>query len=71
MVEEMFPLKCGIEELTSFIDRSATHTDGWISFYWGKTAEQLRSKEAPTLGEAITAAWLEEFKLIGTRLATK
>lgn len=68
VIEEMFPLKCSAEELTEFIDRSSTHADGWISFYWGKTAEQLRSKDQPSLGEAITADWLEKFELMSHKI---
>jgi hypothetical protein len=61
IIEEMFPLKCSAEELVEFVNRSSTHVDGWISFYWGATAQQLREKEAPTIAEAITAAWLTRF----------
>ncbi|MDC0273974.1 glycoside hydrolase family 5 protein [Planctomycetaceae bacterium] len=71
VIEEMFPLKCSAEELTEFIDRSATHTDGWISFYWGKTAEELRAKGKPTIGEAITAAWIEKFQSMASRMAIR
>lgn len=67
LVEEMFPLKCSKEELVEFINRSAEFTDGWTSFYWGKTAKELRSAPTPTIAEAITASWLEEF----SRLAKK
>ena len=38
VIEEMFPLKCGPDELVEFIKESAAHTDGWISFYWGQSA---------------------------------
>lgn len=62
VVEEMFPLRCGIDELAEFIEKSRTHVDGWISFYWGETAAELRAKERPTIGHAITAAWLEKFE---------
>ncbi|MGK0185907.1 MAG: GH18 family chitinase [Verrucomicrobiales bacterium] len=62
VIEEMFPLKCSEEELMEFVDRSAEHTDGWISFYWGKTAKELREKDNPSIGEAITASWLETFR---------
>jgi len=62
VVEEMFPLKCSADELLDFVDRSAMHTDGWISFYWGETAEQLRAKDKPTIGNAITATWFEKFQ---------
>lgn len=62
VVEEMFPLKCSNEELVEFVKKSATHVDGWMSFYWGKTADQLRAKDSPSLAESITASWLETFE---------
>jgi hypothetical protein len=62
LIEEMFPLKCGIDELEQFVTQSANRVDGWISFYWGATADELRSKEKPTIGEAITASWFEKFR---------
>ena len=62
VVEEMFPLSCGEDELAEFVKKSAKHADGWISFYWGTSAKELRTKENPTIGEAITASWLEKFR---------
>lgn len=62
VIEEMFPLKCGIDELTEFIRESSEFTDGWISFYWGTTAKELREKEDRGIGEAIKAAWFEQFE---------
>jgi hypothetical protein len=67
VIEEIFPLRCSIRELTQFIDGSRKHAAGWIGFYWGKPPEELRkSKE---IGHAITLAWLEYFaeraKLMG------
>lgn len=60
VVEEMFPLKCSVEELGAFIDGSREIADGWIGFYWGKTLEEYRgSKE---LSDALTAGWLQLFK---------
>ena len=61
VIEEMFPLACSQEELVEFIHKSSDIADGWISFYWGATAEELRAAEEPTLGEAITASWLTKF----------
>ena len=61
VIEEMFPLKCSAEELLQFVDRSASHADGWMSFYWGKTAAELRAKEDRTIADSITAAWLDSF----------
>jgi len=60
VVEEMFPLKCSLEELDAFIDSSRANADGWIGFYWGKTPEE--SRRSATLSDAVTAAWLEYFK---------
>jgi hypothetical protein len=61
LIEEMFPLKCGIEQLEQFVTQSANRVDGWISFYWGATASELRSQEQATIGAAITASWLDKF----------
>ena len=60
IIEEMFPLKCSIEELSEFVRRSSA--DGWISFYWGATIDELHEKDNATIGEAITASWLERFR---------
>lgn len=62
VIEEMFPLSCSEDELAQFIHSLSEIADGWISFYWGKTAKQLRAADKPTIGEAITASWLEKFK---------
>lgn len=57
IVEEMFPLKSSIEEVDEFVDRSKEFTDGWISFYWGKTiAENTASED---FKGALMAKWLE------------
>lgn len=47
VIEEIFPLECGLPELDAFIDSSRTRADGWISFYWGKDNPK---------------AWLEYFR---------
>ncbi|MHC4146208.1 MAG: cellulase family glycosylhydrolase, partial [Planctomycetota bacterium] len=60
VVEEMFPLKCSLEELDDFIASSRSTADGWIGFYWGKTLRECR--RSGTLADAITAAWLEFFE---------
>ncbi len=60
VIEEMFPLKCNQDELIEFVRQSAA--DGWISFYWGTTAKELREKKPATIAHAITAAWLEAFR---------
>jgi hypothetical protein len=55
------------KKLLEFVDQSAGHADGWISFYWGQTAAELRGKESPSMGEAITASWLEAFQAASTK----
>ena len=45
-----------------FIDGSKPITQGWISFYWGKTIEQYAQIPSPTIGEIITKKWLEYLK---------
>lgn len=70
VVEEMFPLKCSESELIDFVSRSSKFTDGWISFYWGETAEQLKEKANPTIAQAITASWLERFETMSREMKT-
>ncbi|MBD3674540.1 MAG: cellulase family glycosylhydrolase [Planctomycetaceae bacterium] len=57
VVEEMFPLKSSIEEVDEFVDRSRSFTDGYVSFYWGKTIEE-NAKSGDFKG-ALMAKWLE------------
>ena len=61
VVEEMFPLQCGVEELDEFIDGSRTIADGWISFYWGKTIEEYAAEDTDLAG-AIMKSWLARFR---------
>ncbi|MEZ6109824.1 MAG: cellulase family glycosylhydrolase [Pirellulaceae bacterium] len=56
VIEEIFPLHCGLEEADEFIKSSAKFTDGWISFYWGKTIDE--SEQQGDLKAAIIAKWL-------------
>ena len=62
VVAEMFPLKCSFEEMGRFIDGSKPITQGWISFYWGKTIEDYAQISSPTIGEAGMRKWLEYFQ---------
>ncbi|MBD3265404.1 cellulase family glycosylhydrolase [bacterium] len=62
VIEEIFPLKCGIKELNLFIDSSTKMADGWIGFYWGKTIEEYSKEEDPDLAATITKKWLQFFK---------
>ncbi|HAK96286.1 MAG TPA: hypothetical protein DCM87_15165 [Planctomycetes bacterium] len=59
LIEEIFPLRCSPEELEAFIDASRDIAAGWLGFYWGATPEECRA--SGTIGDAITAAWLDLF----------
>jgi hypothetical protein len=60
VVEEIFPLRCSVDEARQFIDGSRDVADGWISFYWGETLEEnRRGKE---IQHAMMAQWLEYFQ---------
>lgn len=60
VIEEMFPLRCGVEAMEEFIKKSRDHADGWISFYWGRTIEE--NKQKGDLTGALVAHWLEAFR---------
>ncbi|QDT34486.1 Cellulase (glycosyl hydrolase family 5) [Thalassoglobus polymorphus] len=60
VIEEIFPLSAGQDQTVEFIERSRDIADGWISFYWGVTVEEYKSKEG--IVEAIMAEWLTWFK---------
>ena len=60
VVEEIFPLRCSVEEAAAFVDRSGSFADGWISFYWGESLEENR--RGKQIQHAITAQWMEYFQ---------
>lgn len=59
VIEETFPLKCGIDEFERFVKQSAPLAGGLIGFYWGQTPEDLRPPK--TIAEAMLLQWLELF----------
>lgn len=59
VIEEMFPLGCKPTELAAFVLASRESATGWISFYWGRTPEEMR--DTKSIGEALLRQWLEEF----------
>ena len=60
VIEEMFPLKCSLEEMRTFIHGSRSHVDGWLSFYWGTPIEE--NEKAGDIKGAIIAQWLRAFQ---------
>lgn len=65
VIEETFPLKCGLEDFGRFRKESVRHAAGWIGFYWGKTEAECRN--SGTLRDALMAAWLEWFRKNGPK----
>ena len=60
VIEEIFPLKCSLEELDAFIKKSRVYTDGWISFYWGKTIKEYQKDK--DISGALMTQWLRYFQ---------
>ena len=60
VVEETFPLRCGIQDLAAFIDGSQDLAAGWVGFYWGRTPAELR--KGGTIPDAMMLQWLEFFQ---------
>jgi hypothetical protein len=59
VIEETFPLRSGIDDFRSFLERTRPIASGWVGFYWGRTREECR--KAGTISDAITAQWLDVF----------
>lgn len=60
LIEETFPLKCGIPDFEKFLKATRPHAAGYVGFYWGKTLEECRAGK--TIPDAMMAAWLELFQ---------
>ncbi len=61
IIEETFPLRCGIEQLDRFIRDAKGIAEGFIGFYWGKTIDEYE-ESGTTIGDAIMRNWLEYFR---------
>jgi len=59
VIEETFPLHCGMTDFERFIRESEKTASGWIGFYWGRTPDECRRRK--TVPDAITLGWLEFF----------
>jgi len=70
VIEEMFPLKCGFDEMEKFLDGSEEHVDGWMSFYWGET-EADYAKKKDDMTAAIMGKWLKLFRERSERMKAK
>ena len=62
VIEETFPLECGLEEMDDFLKRSRPRAEGYISFYWGRTVKEYAAAKEDPLAAAIMGAWLKQFQ---------
>jgi hypothetical protein len=69
VIEEIFPLGASFEETETFIERSRTHVDGWISFYWGRTIEEY--DKVGDLKSALVSGWLKRFRSLSPYAPSK
>ena len=60
VIEEIFPLSASVDTTAAFIQQSRPYADGWLSFYWGTTAEEYEEKPANPQATLI-AHWLRRF----------
>ncbi|RCH55362.1 hypothetical protein DJ568_09280 [Mucilaginibacter hurinus] len=60
VIEEIFGLECTVEDADAFIEGGKSFADGWISFYWGKTIEELAS--TGKFGDTWVSNWFKYFK---------
>lgn len=59
VVEEFFPLKCSLEETREFVAGAKPIVDGWVSFYWGATADEYAERD--DLPSKMIGGWLKVF----------
>ncbi len=60
VIEEIFPLKCGLDEVDEFIEDSWEFADGYFGFYWGKTIDEYAQED--DFVSALCKNWLEYFR---------
>lgn len=53
VIEETFPLNSSLDEHRAFLERSRASAAGWLTFYWGRSPEELAGSSDP--GEQLTA----------------
>jgi hypothetical protein len=62
VIEETFPLSCTLEEMDDFLRRSKARTEGYVSFYWGRTIEEYEKSADQKELSALMVAWLKLFR---------
>lgn len=62
VIEETFPLSCGLPQMDDFLKRSKPRTQGYISFYWGRTIAEYAAATEKKDEAALIGAWLRYFR---------
>jgi hypothetical protein len=71
VVEETFPLSCGVPELRQFLLQSRGLAAGWIGHYPLESSaelEALRQSKKITIPQAIYLSWIDLFRDIGSEM---
>ncbi len=71
MVEETFPLSCGVSDERDFLLQSRGIAAGWIGQYPDETPDQLLALQRSgkiTPAQAAYLAWIELFRQLGPQM---
>ncbi len=71
VVEETFPLSCGVADLRQFLLQSRGLAAGWIGHYPEESLaelETLRQSKKITLAQSVYLSWLDLFSEIGSEM---
>jgi hypothetical protein len=71
VIEETFPLTCGVDDLRTFLRDSKPHACGWIGHYAGQSIDDLQSLQQSkkiTIPQAMMLDWLKLFREFGPKM---
>lgn len=62
VIEETFPLSCSMEEMNDFLLRAKDQVNGFVSFYWGRTAKEYAEDKQNPIVAKLMETWLNRFQ---------
>jgi hypothetical protein len=71
VVEETFPLSCGVADERAFLLQSRSIAAGWIGQYPEETPDQLLDLKRSgkiTAGQALYLSWIDLFREVGPQM---
>jgi hypothetical protein len=71
VVEETFPLSCGVSDEREFLLQSRSIAVGWIGQYPDETPDQLLALQRSgkiTAGQALYLSWIDLFREVGPQM---